>query len=272
MGLIDYMVIVVDYLVIVVGLLILLLIIVASVRAMKKGKASGNGGNLGSYFAGLRSGNFLRTMLLVIVYLFLLYMVRTLFPEIWYWMWAEKEVFWIIQGVVVSSVIIFSIGPRWSKILLFPILLLVLGIYVLEEVKIDTSPEIDQKSTVTEPAEEPTEAEIEGFLSNPSPPADLVVKKERGEIWDLRILYSGVVKRDEWTEVIELPVPPRRRYYRIEAEILSGSVEVMNRGRYVGRHPEEDLPLSRRPLRLQFRTEKLSQTAIVIWRWTQGSY
>ncbi|MGM0629517.1 MAG: hypothetical protein ACQESA_03765 [Patescibacteria group bacterium] len=199
-------------------------------------------------------------------------MVRDLFPQAWQWMW-EKDVFWTVQGVVVSSVIIFWIGPRWAKMILFPVLVVIMGMYVLGEMETTpTSTKTDRKEEEKTIPKPPSEAQIRGFLSNPSPPGDLLAKKERGEIWDLEILYAGVVIRGEWTRVIELPVPPRRRHYRIEVEILSGSVDVMNRGKYVGRHPEEKLPLSRRALRLQFRSARLPQTAIVIWRWTQGSY
>ena len=213
-----------------------------------------------------------KILVTVVVYLFLLYCVRELLPHMWWWLW-EKEVFWIIQGAVACTALIFWLGPVWSRYILLPAIGLVLIGFLAVESENDDRHRMLNKEREDVYVSPPTEAEIRGFLTNPAPPSDLATKKDRGEIWDLEILFSGVVTREEWSRVVEIPTPPRGRHYRFRTEVLKGQIEVMNRGEYQGRHPHPRLRImSHRPLRLQYRSAELPQNAVVVWRWTQGRY
>ncbi len=206
------------------------------------------------------------TLLVVLgCYLLLVLLTRELHPQLWNWLW-EVEVFWPIQITVLAIALLFMFGPRWAKWLIAPALILVIGIYVIEKI-----PEPERYPEYRPYLGEVPRSELFKFLEDPEPPRDLVERQDRGEIWNLRVVYADIIDHESWSPVITIPVPPRGNYYRIEPVSFPGKLEVMNRSRHLGIYPSEKTrPVESRPLRLQYRSVDYFETALVIWAWTQG--
>ncbi len=261
----------IKYLLIGLGLIIpTILVILILVKTAKK--VSG-GVNLSGAIPGT-SGitSFLRTKATVLVvlgtYLTLLYLTRELHPEFWGWL-LEVEVFWPLQLTIGAFVLLFMFGPTWSKWILVPALSLVLFLYIGEKALETEQKREREKISFSLPAV--PQEELMKFLKDPKPPEDLAQRSTDGSVWNLRVIYAGVIDRETWSPVITIPVPPQGNYYRIRPVSSPGQLEVMNRGRYLGVYPAEKArPIERRPLHLQYRSADHPKTALVVWGWTQG--
>ncbi len=261
----------IKYLLIGLGLIIPTILVIVVLAKIAK-KVSG-GVNISGVIPGTSSMmSFLRakaTLLVVLgTYLLLLWLIRELHPELWSWLW-EVEVFWSLQLVIGAFVLLFMFGPAWSRWILLPALVLVLFLYIGEKATEVKEKRAKEEITFSLPAV--PEEKLLGFITNPKPPEDLERLSARGDIWNLRVLYSGIVERESWSPIITIPVPPKGNYYRIRPVSHSGKLEVMNRGKYLGVFPSEKTrPIETRVLRLQYRSADRPRTDLVIWGWTQG--
>ena len=120
----------------------------------------------------------------------------------------------------------------------------------------------------------PTRAEIEEFLRDPQPPADLQRRLERGEIWNLQHVFVGEVSPDRWSSSVIIPQPPRGKYYRTDIDVI-GKIEATERGRPVGRYPPPPghrfhFGNPQRDMVIRFRSATERPSGVILWAWTQG--
>ena len=115
--------------------------------------------------------------------------------------------------------------------------------------------------------------EIDEFLRNTEPPEELRARQAKGEIWDLKLIWSGEVGMDEWSPVIKTAEPPPGQYYIIDVITPSGRVEVKESGNIIGIYPGENYRpvFKRRSMHYRFRGVDHPKTPIKVWFWVQDS-
>lgn len=230
--------------------------------------------NLGSLLPKTISNGAKKTVVAVVVYLFLLLLIRELQPDIWNWVWEKDQLFWLIQATFISIALIFSLGPKWTKYLLFPALIIVLTTYILSEIGKDIA-EIErkvaiEKGLIFKPLPY-SDHELQNFLENSEAPQNLRKFEKRGRIKNLQKIFSGKVSAVEWSPAVTLTTPPSEKImYKLETVVLSGQVMIKNYDSVVGKYPDKNFKsLKGKSFSLRFKSIDHLETGVVVWRWEE---
>ena len=253
------------YTILAIIVLVLTLILVALVIVARTGskKSSSEGGEKRT----LKLPNFdvyktIKFIAIIVLYILLMWVIKDSFPQLWFWISQKGSLFWAIQGIAVSALIFLYLSSQKTKVFIVILALIFSGVYLWSLFFAEKEvfyPEIPQE-------------EIDEFLRNTEPPEELKAREARGEIWDLKLIWSGEVGMDEWSPVIKLSTPPRGQYYRTDTFVLSGQVIIKANDRVAGKYPSDTF----RPVRsignlfFTFKSADHPKTAIQVWFWKQS--
>ena len=216
-------------------------------------------------------------MAIVVTYLLLLALTREIFPGPWEWACQKGDLFWIIQGFIVSFILTIRFVPKEFLLpLLYMFTLTTLTVLGAESVRDEVG--MTEMIPIKEITEVPelipaTEEETRDFLKGMNPPKDLKERKENGEIWSLKRIFADKVDSVEWSRVIGVPTPINKNHlYVLRIKVLSGQIDIKNRGEYVGKYPSDDFKIrTNKPVHLEIKSTQ-PETAVTIWLWTEEKH
>lgn len=199
---------------------------------------------------------------IIVLYILLMWVIKDSFPQLWFWINQKRSLFWAIQGIAICALVILYLSSQKLKVTVVILALIISGIYLWGMFSEEEAyyPEIPQEK-------------IDEFLRNTEPPEELRDREVRGEIWDLKLLWSGEVSMDKWSPVINTAErPPPGQYYIIDVTMPTGRVEVKESGNIIGIYPGENYQpvMKRRPMQYRFRGVDHPKTPIKIWFWKQS--
>ena len=187
----------------------------------------------------------------------------------------EEPWYWILNGAFVAALTLLWVNPYPPHSAFAAVLSLVLLAYTVNTMAPQEIREIltawsDEKE---EGALSLSEKELRFLLTEPMVPDRLQEQKESGEIWDLRVLHSGIIKKDEWSSPVEVPLPPRGADFSYRVEFRSaGTFKMANRNTFAGTGrtaSDFNVVSNRKNLELRFKSEEYERDGLVIWIWKQ---
>lgn len=234
---------------------------------------SGNTLSMGSLIPSKIGSRSKKIIVSVVVYLVLLILIRELQPEIWNWVWERDQLFWLIQITFISIALIFSLGPTWTKWLLFPALMIVLTTHIVSEIDKNTTIKqikmSEEQGLIFKPLPY-SEKEIQEFLKNSPAPTGLRRELNFGKIKNLKKVFAEKVNAVEWSKAVVVPTPPKKIRRRTETVVLSGQVLVKNYDQIVGKYPDKDFQvLQGKHFSFRFKSLDHLETAVVVWSWEE---